>query len=850
MTRGRSITEAMGLIAPALTTAAAIAVCVGVRLHHPSPRWPWVLMAVALAACGITGWSGIAALLPLYVLGEVALVGAFAGLVRRQRGVARAAVIDASIITLAFAAVTWLYLVGPYASAASASGLPPAWAPVIGAIDVVLVATGSLLVLGGQRQGRSTLLLTAAIAGLVTSHLLFLWSALHGGHGVAGPDTVAWGAFCVLLAGAALHPSMRLLSSPAERSGTGLTRARLAVFAIASLVAPSVTIAQAVMHQPSHVVISIASGVVFLLVLLRIADLVRDHEALTESNLRGQFEARLGSLVRNSSDVVSIVDVDGVVLYISPAALRLLGLGEDDAQAMDWWEFVHPDDQPALQSFLAELEQGASGEVEYRVRDSRGTWLDVETLATNLVGDGAVEGIVLNTRDVSDRKALERRLLHQASHDTLTGLPNRVLLRDRVEQALARRRRSGAPLAVIFVDLDDFKNVNDTLGHAEGDAVLQEVARRLDGCIRSCDTATRLGGDEFAVLVDDLKDESQAVMVAERILTALAKPLPIAGRTIEATGSLGIAFAADGRDSADDLLRDADAAMYLAKERGKGAYAIYEPAMHAAAVARLQLKGDLAQAVANGDITLVYQPVVDLRSGEIRAYESLARWTHPTRGEVSPTEFIPLAEEAGLIVALGRELLRRACRQAALFHAACTVGAPLKVSVNVSARQLASPDLVDEVRDAVRAAGIHPDDLVLELTESAIMSDVELAAARMAELREFGVGLAVDDFGTGYSSLNSLRSFPMDRLKIDRSFVAGLHDPRTRALTEMIVELGSLLEMQVVAEGIETEAQMRAALDLGCVFAQGYFLQRPVPAEDVLAHLAGHGRWVALSVVA
>jgi EAL domain-containing protein (putative c-di-GMP-specific phosphodiesterase class I) len=254
--------------------------------------------------------------------------------------------------------------------------------------------------------------------------------------------------------------------------------------------------------------------------------------------------------------------------------------------------------------------------------------------------------------------------------------------------------------------------------------------------------------------------------------------------------------------------------------------------MHAAAVARLELKVDLARAIAEGGITLVYQPVVDLRSGEIRAYESLARWTHPERGPVSPAEFIPLAEETGLIVALGRDLLFEACRQAAVFHQACGVGSPLRVCVNVSARQLASDGLVDDVREAVRVSGIRPCDLILELTESAIMSDVDLAVARMAELREFGVGLAVDDFGTGYSSLNSLRSFPMDRLKIDRSFIAGLDD---------------LLDLQVVAEGIETDAQMRTVLELGCPFGQGYLLQRPIPAEAVLAHLAEHGRWVAAS---
>jgi diguanylate cyclase (GGDEF)-like protein/PAS domain S-box-containing protein len=845
------MTEVMALLGPAFTTAAALCVAFGVRLHRPSARGPWKLVVLALTMCAVAGWTRLAALTPLYLVAELVLAGAMVGLVRsRHARLARATVIDASILTLGFAAITWLYLVGPYATAASSSGLTRLMAPVVSGADVVLIGAGALLMIGALRQGRAARLMAGSIVALVGSHLIFLWASLHGGHREGGPDTVAWAAFCILLAGCALHPSMRMLSVPAERTDAGLTRGRLAFFAVTSLLAPSVTIAQAVLHQPSHVVISIASGVIFLLVLLRIADLVREHEVLTESNLRDRFEARLGSLVRNSSDVVSIVDADGVVLYISPAALRLVGLDERDAQGMDWWEFVHPDDRPALQGFLSDLEQGASGDVEYRVRDARGSWLDVETLATNLIGDGAVEGIVLNTRDVSDRKALERRLLHQASHDALTGLPNRMLLRDRVDQALARRRRSRAPLAVIFLDLDDFKNVNDTLGHAEGDAVLQEVARRLDGCIRGCDTATRLGGDEFAVLVDDLADESQAITVAERILDALAEPLDVAGRTIEPTGSLGIAFAVDGRDTADALLRDADAAMYLAKDSGKGAYAIYEPAMHAAAVARLELKVDLARAVAEGDITLVYQPVVDLRSGEIRAYESLARWTHPEHGPVSPAEFIPLAEETGLIVPLGRDLLFEACRQAAVFHEACVVGTPLRVSVNVSARQLASDRLIDDVREAVAAAGIRPCDLILELTESAIMSDIELAVARMAELRRFGAGLAVDDFGTGYSSLNSLRSFPMDRLKIDKSFVGGLGDARTRALTEMIVELGGLMDLQVVAEGIETEAQMHAVLELGCVFAQGYLLQRPAPAADVLAHLAEHGRWVAMSAVA
>jgi diguanylate cyclase (GGDEF)-like protein/PAS domain S-box-containing protein len=836
--------------APVVTLLAAAAVLAGVRLRAPGARAPWLLMALGLALCALPGLLQRPLIAALYLAGQLLLTAALVLLVRRRHErLARAAAIDTSIITLCFAAISWLYLVEPSRSAAVENGIAGTWSPLSLAFDVALVATASLLLLGAWRQGRAAKLLTLSVGALVASHLLFMWASTHGGHERGGPEGVAWLAFVALLGACALHPSMRLLSEPTERGDAGLTRGRLAVFAVTSMLAPAVAIVQAVLHKPGHVVISVASGVIFLLVLLRVVDLVREHQALTTATLLAGFEQRLGALVRNSSDVVSILDADGLVSYISPAALRLLDLDEDHARGMGWSELVHPDDRPALQQFLHTLETGASGEIDCRVRDAAGEWRDVETLATNLLGDGAVEGIVLNTRDVTDRKALERRLLHQASHDMLTGLPNRMLLRDRVEQALARRRRTGAPLAVIFLDLDDFKNVNDTLGHAGGDAVLVEVARRLDGCIRGCDTATRLGGDEFAVLVDDLTDDGQAVIVAERILAALAQPVEIDERIVQPIGSLGVAFATDGHATADHLLRDADAAMYLAKDRGKDAYAIYEPAMHAAAVARLELKADLARAIADGDITLHYQPVVDLRTGEIRAYESLARWTHPIRGSVPPAEFIPLAEQSGLIVQLGRQVLHQVCRQAAVFQDACTEGAPLRVSVNVSARQLASDELVADVRAAVLGAGIQPCDLILELTESAMMSDVQLAAARLAELREFGVGLAVDDFGTGYSSLNSIRSFPVDRLKVDRSFILGLADPRTRALTETIIELGGLLEMMVVAEGIEEESQMRAVLELGCPFAQGYLLQRPAPAADVLAHLASNGRWVALPAV-
>jgi diguanylate cyclase (GGDEF)-like protein len=436
---------------------------------------------------------------------------------------------------------------------------------------------------------------------------------------------------------------------------------------------------------------------------------------------------------------------------------------------------------------------------------------------------------------VSERKALERRLAHQAFHDALTNLPNRALFRDRVEQALTRRRRHGTRLAVVFLDLDDFKTVNDSLGHAAGDAVLQEVASRLRECIRASDSAARLGGDEFAVLLDGVADELEAITVTERLIEALVPPVVLDGRECLTTPSVGIAFDSDGAEDAEELLRNADLAMYLAKDQGKGSYAVFQPAMHAAAVDRLELKADLKRAVQDDGLSLVYQPIVNLEDGDIIAVEALARWVHDERGPVPPSEFIPLAEQTGLIVPLGRELLREACRQAAAFQATCPREPALAMSVNLSARQLQSPDIADEVRAALEEAEISPSSLVLELTESAMMEDVELAIRRLNELRDLGVSLAIDDFGSGYSSLNYIRRFPIDILKIDRSFIQGVARgaAETQALTAAIIDLAGILGLRPVAEGIENAAQLTRLRELGCPLGQGFYLYTPQSATHI-----------------
>jgi diguanylate cyclase (GGDEF)-like protein len=435
---------------------------------------------------------------------------------------------------------------------------------------------------------------------------------------------------------------------------------------------------------------------------------------------------------------------------------------------------------------------------------------------------------------------VSRRL---ALHDALTGLPNRALFQDRVQQALARGRRHGTRCAVLFLDLDDFKTVNDSLGHAAGDTVLRTVAERLDDAARASDSAARLGGDEFALLLDGIGDEIEAVQVAERLMAAVSRPLVVDGHELSATPSVGIAFGTDHVTFADELLRDADAAMYLAKDQGKGRYAIFEPGMHAAAMERLQLKGDLQRAVRDGELTLVYQPIVDLRGDTIVGVEALARWVHPVRGPVSPAEFVPLAEETGLIVELGRQLLLEACRHAAVLQAVAPQPVPLTMSVNLSARQLQSPDLLGHVRDALATSGIAPSSLVLELTESAMIEDVELAIARLEALRDLGVSLAIDDFGTGYSSLTYIRRFPVDVLKIDRSFIDGVAggSAETQALTASILQLAEILSLKPVAEGIEDAAQLDRLRELGCALGQGYHLHRPLSAEATVELMRAGG---------
>jgi diguanylate cyclase (GGDEF)-like protein/PAS domain S-box-containing protein len=446
---------------------------------------------------------------------------------------------------------------------------------------------------------------------------------------------------------------------------------------------------------------------------------------------------------------------------------------------------------------------------------------------------GTTVGRVWSFRDVTEHKRLEDELAHQAFHDSLTNLANQALFRDRVQHALARAARHETQLAVLFLDLDNFKNVNDSLGHAAGDELLVAVAERLRGCLRTADTAARLGGDEFALLLEDIESVNDATATAERMLAVLGRPFSAGGREVFVAASIGIALAAPGTSNGQ-LLRNADIAMYTAKQRGKGCYQIFEAEMYAAAVDRLEIEADLRRALQRAELTLDYQPIVAFDTGAIMGVEALVRWHHPKRGLLSPAAFIPIAEETGLIHDLGRQVISAACTQARQWQLRHPTTPPISISVNVSPRQIQTDGLVADVADALARSELPASSLILEITEGAMMPDVEATVAKLDALKALGVRLAIDDFGTGYSSLSYLARLPIDILKIDRAFVSSIETHEDRAsLVGALVSLAQTLHLNAVAEGVESGAQAQILADLGCGLGQGYFLARPMDGEAI-----------------
>jgi len=546
-------------------------------------------------------------------------------------------------------------------------------------------------------------------------------------------------------------------------------------------------------------------------------------------------EARFSALIRNTADVIAIVDSDGRLSYLTPTAERIFGQAPAALISRPLMELVVFEDRARLRDFLVRdlAQAGVSASVEARIPRGEDKHRIVEIHGTNMESEPAIGGRLLNLRDMTDRKGMEEQLKRLALHDPLTLLANRSLFRDRLEHAVAVSKRNGRGVAVMFVDLDNFKKINDSFGHAHGDRVLHKSAQRLVKATRNGDTVARLGGDEFAVLLENLTDQQQVVEIAARIVQALQEPLDLPGADLRVAASVGVAFAT-ADDGVEELMRNADIAMYSSKARGKGCYTVYELSMQRAASQRREMEGAIARALKEAQFVLHYQPIIELHSGYLLGVEALVRWQHPTRGLLGPSEFIAVAEDSGQIVMLGRWVLAQACREVQVWQARLPEGRQVRVGVNVSAAQLSQSDICADVARALELSAIDPGCLVIELAESVLMQNTDEMLARLTQLKKLGVRNAIDDFGTGYSSLSYLHRFPIDILKIDRSFVEQLGNVEAGAgLARSIITLGETLGLEVVAVGIELEHQQRELIELGCVAGQGYYYSRPAMLHEL-----------------
>jgi diguanylate cyclase (GGDEF)-like protein/PAS domain S-box-containing protein len=712
------------------------------------------------------------------------------------------------------------------------------------------VATRAKPRLGGGYLG----LIGFAILGAAWVGWLQDASVSQPGPGSLINDLFSLGIVCVGVGGATLRAEAPL----AERRRSHATVA-LGGLPLLALSVSAVLIATQEQHTWMPGLIGASAVAIIILTGLRQWLLVNERGRLLELSTRTQADLEDALARRAEADTryrvlvehvpaAVYIDVEdpkvtdgGRLLYLSPQIEAILGY-PPDAFVNDpelWPSLIHPDDRDiALNAYSEHWSGGQLLRAEYRMfaRDGSLVWLRDEAYAMNEGTDNArvSQGLLIDT---TDHKRMEAQLLHDALHDPLTGLANRVLFREHLERALQRRRRRGSSIAVLFLDLDDFKVVNDSLGHRAGDRLLIEVAHRLSSAIRAGDIAARQGGDEFTVLLESVAGVADAADSAERLAAELRRPIELDGRSIVVGVSVGIALSS-GRDTgADDLLAHADAAMYAAKGDGKARHAVFDPTMRARARSRLETEAELRQAIASGAFELAYQPIVDLTTARVVAFEALVRWRHPERGVIMPSDFIPLAEQTGLIVPLGRIVTETACRQLRAWREAYPT-MPITMNVNVSPRQAAEPGFAAETRAILATTGVEPGWLVMEITESIMLRESSETDGTLRQLGEMGVRLAVDDFGTGFSALEYFKRFAIESLKIDRSFIAGLGGSKTdTAIVTATLAFASALDLSVTAEGVETEIQLERLRGLGCQRGQGYHFARPMPADEATAFL-------------
>jgi diguanylate cyclase (GGDEF)-like protein/PAS domain S-box-containing protein len=747
--------------------------------------------------------------------------------------------LDTAIFTVGFGALFWFLVIHPAGEHVQLGLLKETLSQAYLACDcILLLMLGVLLLTGAGNAGgwRVPVLLLSGFATMFLADILWSLGKVRGYYLPGDLQDVLYLA-CNLPLAAAGRAQMRSAAAPVRAiSNTSDTLARSLPFA-AMLAAFLVLVyfSRGAVAGPATVMTMIVFGLMMLL-MVRQGVLLRSDALVRERRAARLVEDRYASLIANASDVIMIVAADGIVRFASPAAERTLGLRPEEVIGRSLPELWGGEDGERLRMFLAEvaaIPSGTVGPVELRIQRKDGRCV-VESVGSNLTRDPAVAGLALNFRDISERKALEEQLRQLAFHDPLTLLANRNLFRDRVQHALTLAQRGHSSVAVMFLDLDNFKNINDSLGHDAGDRLLQAVAQRIVKTTRSSDTVARLGGDEFAILVEGIGTSAEVQRLADALIDALELPFQLDRTEVRVAASIGVALP-DPDARAEALLSKADIAMYHAKAAGKNRHVTFQAQMQDVLHERMRLEADIRRALAHEEeFFLEYQPIVDLGTRSLLGVEALLRWRHPELGVLMPGRFVHVAEECGEIVKLGRWVVRQACQDFCAWRTSIAGGNGLRLAVNISGRHLQHGELVQDVAQGLHASGLEPGNLVIELTESTIMYNTDANLERFVRLKELGVRLAIDDFGTGYSSLSYLHRFPIDILKIDRSFVSRLtSSDNCPELARAVITLGETLGLDTVAEGIELEPQLAALLALGCVAGQGFLFAKAGTLEEL-----------------
>src|SRR3989440_9312146 len=850
---GPQVTHYVGLLsdAPAALASVIIAAATVRYTARGVLRTGWIFLAVALAlyfvgiAIGTVSW--LRGQDPFPGPADIMFCTFYPVLAAAVLLLIRAAAVrvpwiqlslDATIFVVGFGAFFWFLVIRPATLHVEIDFLKQALSLAYLGLDcVVLLILGVLVLTGAGNAGgwRVPLLLLSGFAIMFLGDILWSLAKVRGYYLPGGFQDVLY-LFCSVPVVAAGRAQMRTIAAPARAmSNTSDALARALPYA-AMLAAFLVLVyfARGDIGGPSTVMTMIVFTLT-LLFMVRQGVMLRGDALLRERRAARMVEERYASLIANASDVIMIVAPDGVLRFVSPACERTLGLKPEEISGRSLLELWGGEGGERVRLFLAEVaatRSGIVGPVELRIeRGARRCVL--EGVGSNLTQDPAVQGLALNFRDISERKALEEQLRQLAFHDPLTLLANRNLFRDRVQHALTLAQCGQGSVAVMFLDLDNFKNINDSLGHDAGDCLLQAVAQRIVKTTRSSDTVARLGGDEFAVLLEGIASVTEVGHLADSLIDTLDLPFTLDRVEGRVAASIGVAFSTPDTD-AEALLSNADIAMYHAKAAGKNRHVTFQPQMQDMLQERLRLEADIGRALAHQEFFLEYQPIIDLGTRSLLGVEALVRWRHPEAGVLLPGRFIQVAEECGQIGKLGRWVLKQACQDMCAWRRSVAGGDGLRLAVNISGRHLQHGELVDDVAQALRESGFEAGNLVIELTESTTMYNTDANLERFQRLKALGVKLAIDDFGTGYSSLSYLHRFPIDILKIDRSFVSRLtNSDNGPELARAVITLGETLGLDTVAEGIEFEPQVAALLALGCVAGQGFLFAKAGSLEEL-----------------